>query len=430
MSITETWLKANHKKPRAKKLIKTDRDGLNARVSPKGKITFMMRYYYNDARKDFDIGSYPLMSLKEAREENQHLRKKLEQGHNPKIARQLERQAIIAAKSLKGLFELWYDAYCVKNKKGHHDIKRSFEIHVFPRIGNLPAEKITLHEWLDILEALAEKRPAIAERLLVNAKQMLKYGLKRRLIPSNALTDIYAKEDLQIQKRSVDRSLSDEEIKMLWLAVDHSRITAKNKLFVKLCLIYACRNGELRLSKKEHFDLEAMVWTIPPENHKLGKSSGKPLLRPITPAIEGYLKQAFELSADSKYVFTNDGSSEVMGHTAPLALPYNIMQYLRRNEGYELTHFSMHDLRSTARTNFSTLTDPHIAEIMLGHTLGGVWKTYDQHNYLKEQAIAYEAWCDRLFGLVGLKPLTTPSNDNVVNLDSRRKFHEKNTVRL
>ena len=420
MGITDTWLKANHKKPKTKKLIKSDRDGLNARVSPKGKITFMMRYYYNNARKDFDIGTYPLMSLKEARDENQRLRKKLEQGHDPKVIHQLERQTIIAAKSLKGLFDLWYDAYCVKNKKGHHEVKRSFEIHVFPRIGKLPAEKISLHEWLDILEALAQKRPAIAERILTSAKQMLKYGLKRKLIPSNVLADIYAKEDLQIQKRSVDRSLSDEEIKMLWLAVDHSRITPKNKLFVKLCLIYACRNGELRLSEKEHFDFKAMVWTIPPENHKLGQKSGKPLLRPITPAIEGYLKQAFALSVDSKYVFTNDGSNEVMGHTAPLALPYNIMQYLRKNEGFELAHFSMHDLRRTARTNFSTLTDPHIAEIMLGHSLGVVWKTYDRHDYLKEQAIAYNAWCDRLFGFVGLKPSTTPSNDNVIAINSRR----------
>lgn len=420
MAITESWLKANNKKERAKAITKTDRDGLLVRVSPKGKITYSLRYYYNNKQTRIDLGSYPLLTLKEARTETLRLRAKLEQGHNPKVVRQLEKQAIIAAKSLKGLFELWYESYCVKNKKGHHEIKRSFEIHVFPRIGKLPAEKITLHEWLDILESLAQKRPAIAERILVNAKQMLKYGLKRKLISSNVLADIYAKEDLQIQKRSVDRSLSDEEIKMLWLAVDHSRITEKNKLFIKLCLIYACRNGELRLSEKDHFDFEAKIWTIPPENHKLGKKSGKPLLRPITPSIEGFLKQAFALSADSKYVFTNYGSNEVMNHTAPLALPYNIMQYLRKNEGYELAHFSMHDLRRTARTNFSTLTQPHIAEVLLGHSLGGVWRTYDQHDYLKEQAKAYEAWCDRLFGLVGLQAPTNPSNNNVVALESRR----------
>ena len=29
----------------------------------------------------------------------------------------------------------------------------------------------------------------------------------------------------------------------------------------------------------------------------------------------------------------------------------------------------MHDLRNTARTNFSTLTDVHVAEVMLVHSL-------------------------------------------------------------
>jgi len=419
MALTETWLKAQYKKDRNKELVKTDRDGLSVRVSPKGKITYALRYYYNNTRKRLDFGSYPLMSLKEARAETIRWRKTLEQGNDPKVVRQLERQAIIAAKSLQALFDLWYESYCIKNKKGHHEIRRSFELHVFPRIGKLPAEKITLHEWLDILEGLAEKKPAIAERLLVNAKQCMKFAVKRKLISSNPLSEIYAKEDLQIKKRSVDRTLSDEEIKMLWLAVDNSRITPKNKLFVKLCLIYGCRNGELRVAEKKHFDFNTMVWTIPPENHKLGKSSGKPLLRPITPSIEGYLKQAFELSANSKYVFTNEGSDEVMGQRAPLAIPYNIMQYLRRNEGFELKHFSTHDLRRTARSNFSTLTEFHVAEIMLGHSIGRIVQTYDKYDYLEEQATAYEAWCRRLFVMVGFP--TPTINSNVVTLHQSRQ---------
>ena len=273
-----------------------------------------------------------------------------------------------------------------------------------------------MHEWMSILEGLADKKPAIAERVLVNAKQMLKFAVKRKLITSNPLSDIYAKEDLQIKKRSVDRTFSDEEIKMFWVAVDRSRITPKNKLFMKLCLIYGCRNGELRVAEKAHFDFKKMVWTIPPENHKLGKNSGKPLLRPITKSIESYLKQAFELSGLSKYVFTNDGLDEVLGKRAPLALPYNVMQYLRRHESYELAHFSTHDLRRTARSNFSTLTEFHVAEIMLGHSIGRIVQTYDKYDYLKEQAAAYEAWCERLFTIVGIKP----ANNNLIQLDSWR----------
>lgn len=420
MAVTDRWLQAQHQKVITKELVKSDRDGLVVRVSPKGKLTFAMRYYFNDSRKRLDLGSYPLMSLKEARQENLRLRKELEQGHDPKVVRQLEKQKIIAAETLTGLFDIWYDAYCVPNKKGHHDIKRSFEIYVFPRIGHLPADKITLHEWLDILEPLAKKVPAIAERVLVNAKQLLKYAVKRRLIASNVLADIFAQEDLQVRKRSCDRVLDDEELKMMWLAVEESRITPKNRVFTKLCLIYACRNGELRLAEKEHFDFEKKIWTIPPENHKLGKSTGKPLLRPIIPETESLLREAFGMSEGSHYVFTNDKSTDVMGTGAPLHLPYNLMQYLRRHEGYELAHFSMHDLRRSARTQLSQLVPFHIAEIMLGHSIGRIVRTYDRHHYLKEQAEGYEKWCKKLFTIVGITPEPV-SDNNVISFEKARK---------
>ena len=197
MAFTESWLKANHSKARTKSLVKSDRDGVCVRVSPKGKITDSLRYYYNGKQTTADIGTYPLMTLKEARTENQRLRKKLEQRHDPKVVRQLERQAMIAAKSLEGLFDLWYESYCIKNKKGHFEIRRSFfeirrsfEIHVFGKggFGHLLADKVSLHTWLELLERLAETTPAIAERILVNAKQMLKFAVKRKLIPANPRT--------------------------------------------------------------------------------------------------------------------------------------------------------------------------------------------------------------------------------------------------
>lgn len=134
------------------------------------------------------------MSLKQARDEMQRLRGHLEQGHNPKIVRLLEKQAILKAESVEALFRQWYEAYCKRNKKGDHEILRSFEIYVLPKLGELPAEKVTLHEWLALLEERAKATPGIADRILTNAKQMLKWGVKRRLIPANPLAEINAKE--------------------------------------------------------------------------------------------------------------------------------------------------------------------------------------------------------------------------------------------
>lgn len=401
MGLTDAWLKGNHGRERTAATVRGDRDGLGARVSPKGKITFQLRYRYEGTARRIDIGSYPLMSLKDARTEAIRLRARHEQGHDPKIVRLIERKSIAEAASVEDLVRAWYDAYCVKAKKGHTDILRTFEIHVFPALGELPADSVRLPQWMDLLEAQAEVRPGIAERILINAKQAYKWGVRRKLLEDSPLTGIYAQGDLNIRKRPGSRTLTDDEIARLWRAIDRSRMAEKNRLFLKLCLLYGCRNGELRAAEKAHFDFGAGVWTIPPGNHKLGHKTGKPLLRPIIPAAEALLRQTFVMSPNARHAFTNTGSDEPMGTSAPLALPYNVMQWLRRHERYDMAHWSVHDLRRTARTNFSTLTEPHVAEIMLGHRLPGDWQVYDHYHYLPEQTKAYEAWAARLAQITG-----------------------------
>lgn len=401
MALSDTWLKANCGKSREKTEVRSDRDGLSVRLSPKGKATFQIRYRYGGQPKRLDLGSYPLMGLKDARLESQRLRAKLEQGYDPQVVRQVEQQAIITADSLEQLFQQWYQAYCVKNKKGHREVLRSFDLYVVPVIGHLPAREVTLHQWLDLLEQRAQVTPAIAERILTNAKQMYKWALRRRLVDQNPLSDIQASHDLQIKKVATSRTLNAEEIRMMWLAADQSRMAPKNKLFLKLCLFYGCRNGELRLSEKSHFDLQGRVWTVPAENHKLGKMTGKGLVRPIVPEVLPLLEEAFSLSGRGKHLFNNSGTSVPMGKSAPLALPYNVQQWLRKNHDYHMPHWSVHDLRRTARTNFSELTEPHVAEIMLGHKLPGHWQVYDHYDYLKEQATAYGRWWARLMDITG-----------------------------
>ena len=399
MALTEAWLKANNGKERIKVEEKPDRDSMSIRVSAKGKIVYQLRYRFDGKAHRLDIGSYPLMSLKDARIESQRLRAMLEQGLNPKVERLVERQAHTQADTLECLFDKWYESYCIQNKESHEQIKRSFEIHIFDHIGKLPVARITLQQWLAILEPLAKKHPAIAERVLINAKQMLKWAVKRQIIQSNVLAEMFAKEDFNIQKNTTKRILNDEEIKLLWVAIHGSRMAQKNKLFLKLCLVYGCRNGELRVAEKKHFDFNKMVWTIPPENHKTGKISNKPIIRPILPYTEELIKEAMSLNSEN-YLFMNDDGKSVMSQSSPIALPYNIMQWLRKNKNYEMAHWSVHDLRRTARTNFSSLTNPYVAEIMLGHALPRIQGTYDHHDYLDDQRKAYEKWIDRLMQLL------------------------------
>lgn len=398
MSLTEIWLKTNNGKARTKVEEVADRDSMSVRISPKGKIVFQLRYRFAGKAERLDLGTYPHISLKDARIKASEMRTLLDQGQNPKIEIRVQQQKYIDASTLNEVFSDWYMGYCVKKKKSAADIKSSFEIHVLPVIGDLPIERITLQQWLAILEELTEKVPSIAERILTNAKQILKWARKRELIEVNPLSDIYAKEDLGIEKNRVKRVFSDEEITMVWLAIDQSKILQKNKIFMKLCLMFGCRNGELRNAKKKDFDLKKKVWIVPVSNNKVGKKTGREIVRPILPEMEKLIVEAMHHN-DTEYFLTNDGDITPMGNGASIALPANVMERLRRHHDYHMKHWTLHDLRRTARTNFSAFTSRDVAELMIGHVMPGEQGTYDYYEYIPQQTEAYAKWIDKLMKL-------------------------------
>ena len=398
MPLTDTWLKKNLGKVRVEQHVEPDRDGLSVRVSPKGKITFQMRFRYEGKQARLDLGSYPNLTLLQARQELQKMKGVLEAGHDPRVYKKLEVHKVTNALTFKELYFEWHEKYCMPNKKNAQQQLRSFELYVFPKYGYLPADQITLHMWLELLEDHLEKSASITDRLLTNTKQCLDWGVNRRLIENNPIRHITGKRDLNIKKNKVDRVLDDDEVALIWKICDESRMALKNALFIKICLFYANRYSELRMAKKSDFDFERKIWTVPPENHKTGKYTKRPLIRPILPEIEPFIKQAIELN-NSIYMFVNNGTKEMYGQNGPGKLPYNVMQYARRHYGVEMKHWSMHDLRRTARTHFSRFTSRDIAELMIGHTMPGEQGTYDYYDYQKEMSVAYKQWWEKLESL-------------------------------
>ena len=396
MALSEAWLKAQLGKDRIKIEEFADRDAMGVRITPKGKIVFQLRYRYNGKQCRLDLGSYPNLSLKNARQESDRLRSELEKGYDPKQVRLKEKVSIRDAYIFETLFYEWHEKFCIPNKASESEIRRSFEIYVLPSLGKQNSDDISAYQWISLLEGVAKNSPSIAARIPLNANQCLKWGQKRGLIINNHLINISAKHDLRIEKGMRERTLTDDDIYLAWYALERTRMTYKNKVFLTLLLIYGCRVGELKNAKKTDFDFKTMIWTVPPENHKTGKKTKKPITRPITESIKPYLVQAMELSEGSEYLFTADGSNRPLGETSHLTMPNNIFQWLKRHKNIDMEHWSVHDLRRTMRTNMSTIAQPHICEIMLGHALPKIWGTYDKHDYLDDQAVAYEEWLNRL----------------------------------
>ncbi|MEX5791948.1 Arm DNA-binding domain-containing protein [Providencia hangzhouensis] len=91
MALTDSWLRSTNGKPQEKMMTKSDRDGLSVRVTPKGKIIFQFRYRWDGKGQRIDIGSYPVTSLKDARESALIYKGELEQNRNPRVVKAIKK---------------------------------------------------------------------------------------------------------------------------------------------------------------------------------------------------------------------------------------------------------------------------------------------------------------------------------------------------
>lgn len=101
----------------------------------------------------------------------------------------------------------------------------------------------------------------------------------------------------------VNEPLDRKELAIVWRAIEDSRLIERNKILYKLAPVWACRVGELRQAEVSHFDFEEGTRTVPWENHKTGRKSKKPIIRPIIPEMLPLIKRAIDL-APGRFVFS------------------------------------------------------------------------------------------------------------------------------
>lgn len=150
--LSDSKLRSLHRKPRDKQDVFSDRDGLYIRVSPTGKVAFFIRYRYNGKADQLTIGSYPEMSLKEARDRNIEYRAGLRDGIDPKVKKRTKIAANQEAILFSDLIDRWYELEAKPRKKRADLVYRAIRNHLFDYLGNLPAKDITAHHFLRCLK--------------------------------------------------------------------------------------------------------------------------------------------------------------------------------------------------------------------------------------------------------------------------------------
>jgi len=255
-------------------------------------------------------------------------------------------------------------------------------------------EDMEVKHWEPVFARMrANGAETFAGEMLSRMKTVFSYCIRTGLIRFNPVAELRVM-DVGKPVKTGKRVFNDKEIGAFWLAVEASTITEQNKLMLKLLLLTACRGVEMRLAKKNEFDLEGKVWYVPESSSK----TREPFERGLSDEAVRLLKQAFALYPDFQQVFPPAAKKEDRPMAAGVLL--NLAAQLR--DDLDIPHWSIHDLRRTAKTKMSELgVQPHVSEKVLGHKLAGVLAVYDQHAYIKEQQDAVERLAAHIHSCVG-----------------------------
>jgi hypothetical protein len=133
--LTNTEVK--QAKPKEKEFNLVDGGGLALRVKPNGSKLWVFNYFrpYTKIRTSLSFGSYPTLSLAEARSKRNSARELLAKDIDPKEHRdETSRLNDIAhSNTLEHIAEKWLDVKRSTVSKNHAiDTWRSLELHVFP----------------------------------------------------------------------------------------------------------------------------------------------------------------------------------------------------------------------------------------------------------------------------------------------------------
>jgi integrase len=131
-------------------------------------------------------------------------------------------------------------------------------------------------------------------------------------------------------------------------------------------------------------------WTIPAARAKNGRAHRVPL----TALTLELLEQASILTGNSAFVFP---SPRPNGKDKPIEVRSLSRAIDRKYEVLGAEKFVPHDLRRSVRTRLAELgVDDVVAERVLNHTLQGIARVYNRHDYDAEKRAALEKWERRL----------------------------------
>ena len=205
------------------------------------------------------------------------------------------------------------------------------------------------------------------------------------------------------QEQARNRTLSDDEVRALWLAAEGDQFGPA----LRLLLICGARRNEVSLMTYDELDDEGN-WTLPASRTKNGIEHTIKLSRQALGIIEAQPRLA-----GCPYVFPGR-----VGRTGLIGWDKS-KKRISKKAGIAEASWRLHDLRRSCASGMQRLGIPvAVVEKALNHKSGtfrGIVGVYQQHDYQHEIADALQQWADHVDAIVAGK------SADVISIRRKRK---------
>ncbi len=401
MALTDVAVRTA--KPKAKTFKLSDSGGLYLEVSPTVVVNsgkrWRWKYRVGGREKRLALGTYPDVSLKDAREKRDAARRQLAAGVDPGAARRAQKLALAGAESFAAVACEWHGRFAPTwEQSSAKRILRRFERDVFPWIGRKPIADLRAPELLMMLRRI-ESRGATetAHRVKQNCGQVFRYAIATGRADRDPTADL--RGALPPTKPKHHAAILDPKgVGQLLRALDAYEGHFETKCALRLAPLVFVRPGELRKAEWCEFDLDKAEWQIPAARMKMRVKHIVPLSEQavaVLRELEPLTNRPIASKPDApRYLFPGARSRErPMSENAVLAA-------LRRM-GYSKDEQTGHGFRSLASTHLHEQGWNHQAvERQLAHAeRNAVSAAYNFAEHLSERRKMMQAWANYLDGL-------------------------------
>ena len=391
--IPLTDMKVQKAKSQDKPVSLFDGGGLYLLVTPSGGKLWRFKYRFKNKEKKLAFGSYPEISLQNARQRRENARRLLANDVDPDAVRKAQKQANVQeTETFEVISREWYARFISSWTTGHAEtIKNRLERDVFPWIGKRPIAEIKAPEVLKVLQRV-ESRGTLetAHRIRTICGQVFRYAVATGRAERDPATDL---RGALPQPQEKHRAAITEPRKAgeLLRAIDGYQGSFVVKCALRFLPLVFTRPGELRHAEWSEIDFENAEWNIPAGKMKMRE----PHLVPLSKQAIEILMELKELTGASRYVFPS-------GRSFDRPMSDNALVAALRRMGFEKSEMTAHGFRAMARTLLDEVLQVRVdfIEHQLAHAVRDPnGRAYNRTSHLAERKKMMQTWADYLDGL-------------------------------